>query len=242
MIIDAINIEGLGDNIEEAFVAFEERLRQALSIAQEKDWKINNDMNGNYAGTYAPQKYYVSSVLAFLDEYNLEIDVDDISELEGHAFLQSFDKFSNQINRARTRFKLRKARIDSGQAGTLILIQADFKDEIHKNLDTIRKIVNQNIESQNKKDEIFKKIAALQSEIDRDRTTIDAVFGRAIDLSKVLGEFAENLEPAIQKFERIMTALRNGTDRVPLLPKKERQILLPPKAENKGEMDDEIPF
>ena len=242
MIIDAINIDGLGDNVEEAFVVFEERLRQAMSTAQEQDWKINGDMNGNYIGTYAPQRYYVSSILAFLDEYNFDIDVIDISELTGHSFLENFDKFSNKINRARTRFKLRKASINSGQAGTLISITFSFKDEIHRNLDTIRKIVNQNVQNQNKKDKIFEKIASLQSEIDRDRTTIDAVFGRAIDLSKLLGDAAENLEPAIQKFERIMTALRDGAERVPLLPNKERPKLLPPQEKKGEDLDDSIPF
>lgn len=242
MIIDSINMDGLGDNVEESFIAFEERLREALSVAQERDWKMNTDMNKNYVGTHAPQKYYVSSILAFLDEYDFDIDVVDISELTGHSFLESFDKFSNQINRARTRFKLRKARIDSGQAGTLISILPDFKDEICKNLSTIRKIVNQNIQDQNKKEAIYRKLAALQSEIDRDRTTIDAVFGRALDLSKVLGEMAENLEPAIQKFERIMEALRKGTERVQLLPKKERPKLSPPQEENTKGADDDIPF
>lgn len=241
MIIDAVDIDGLGDNAEEAFILFEERLREGLEKAQMQD-RRREDMNGNYNGSYAPERYYVSSILAFLDEYGLDIDVTDITELDDANFLHHFNKFFNTINYARTRFKLRKSRIDTGQAGTPILIAQSFKDEIHKNLDTIRKIVNQNVQDQNKKDAIFKKVASLQSEIDRDRTTVDAVFSRALDLSKTLGDAAENLEPAVQKFERIMTALREGTERVQLLPKKDRPKLLPPKEEKKVELEDEIPF
>jgi hypothetical protein len=243
MIIDAVDISGLGDNAEEAFVAFEERLRAGLEKAQIEDRRRNEDMNGNYTGSYAPERYYVSSILAFLDEYDLDLKVEDITEVGDPIFLTHFNKFFNTINYARTRFMLRKSRIETGAAGTPILIAPNFKDEIHKNLDTIRKIVNQNVQNENKKDAIFKKIAALQSEIDRNRTTVDAVFSRAIDLSKVLGDVSENLEPAVQKFERVMAALKDGSERIPFLPKKERTKLLPPQEEMKVEdLNDNIPF
>jgi hypothetical protein len=88
-------------------------------------------------------------------------------------------------------------------------------------------------------------MAALQSEIDRCRTTVDAVFGRAIALSKVLYECGENLEPLIQRFERVMAALYRGTDYFPLLPKRERPKLLP-KSESRPklphDLGDDIPF
>lgn len=242
MIIDAVDIEGLGDNPEEAFVVFEERLREGLQKAQIDDRRHNEDRDGYYNGSYSPERYYVSSILAFLDEYNLELEVTDITELDDANFLHHFNKFFNTINYARTRFKLRKSRIETGQAGTPILIEMSFKSAIHQNLETIRKIVNQNIQDNNKKDAIYSKIASLQSEIDRDRTTIDAVFSRAIDVSKVLGEMADQLEPAIQKFERIMAALYGKIDRVQLLPRKERLKLLPSKNEKKEDLDDEIPF
>jgi hypothetical protein len=161
-----------------------------------------------------------------LDEYDLDIYVEDITNHEDDGFIREFNNFFNKINYAKTRFKLRKTRADTGQAGTPIVINPHFRDEIHDHLDTIRKIVNAHINDGNKKDAIYTKIASLQSEIDRVRTTIDAVFSRAIDLGKVLREFGENLEPLVQKFERLMGALYQGADRVPLLPKKERPKLL----------------
>jgi hypothetical protein len=246
MIIDSINIEDLGDNAEEAFVIFEERLRESLWRAKEEDRRLYTKSNGFYEGSYSPERYYVSSILAFLDEYDLhQMDVPDITTVDNDDFLHRFDEFFNKVNYARTRLKLRKARIDTGQGGTPIIIKAQFRDEIHGHLDTIRKIVNAHIRDEGKKDAIYKKISALQSEIDRSRTTVDAVFGRAIALSKVLYECGENLEPLIQRFERVMAALYRGSDCFPLLPKRERPKLLP-KSEGRPklphDLDDDIPF
>lgn len=244
MIIDTIDLSDLPDNVEDAFVVFEERLRRGLETARMNDRRENSDNDGYYRGTYSPERFYVSSVLAFLDENNLDIDVTDISRAEEN-FKTHFDHFFGNINYARTRFALRKKRIANGTAGTPIVVGQDFKTEIHSNLETIRKIVNQNVTNENKKEAIFSKIASLQYEVSSDRTTVDALFARAIDLSEVLGEMGEKLEPAVQKLERVCAALYRGTKRVDLLPVKERPKLLP-KAKDEtnkpSKMDDEIPF
>jgi hypothetical protein len=241
MIIDSVKTEDLSNNLEEAFVVFEQRLRKAFNDSKRADRQENSDNNGNYHGAYAPERYYVSSILAFLDEYNLEIDVDDITELNDDYFMFSFSKFFNKINYAITRFTLRKGRIDSGSAGTQITLGSDYKEEIGKNIAVIRKIVNQEIKDENKKDKIFKIIAALQSEVDRDRTTVDALYSRIIDLSKVVGESAENMEPLVQKIERISNAIREGSNPIKLLTKIDRKQItsLKPKEEN---FSDDIPF
>jgi len=243
MIIDSVDISDLGDNPELAFVTFEQRLRSALELAKQQDARTFYDNDGNYHGTYAPQRYYVSSILAFLDEYDVDVNVDDITEVSHQDFPFLFDNFFNKINYAKTRFALRSMRVESGAAGTPIEIKSDFKMEISKNLDVIRKIVNQQVSDVNKRDAIFKRISQLQLEIDRDRTTLDIVFGRLVDLSKTLGECAENLEPAITKLERISAALTTGTIRVKLLVSKERvkQISAPTKKASEL-LDDEIPF
>jgi hypothetical protein len=243
MIIDAIEIDDLSENSEEAFIVFEERLRAVLMAERDEDRRAYRDGDGYYRGSYSPERYYVSSILAFLDEYDLDIEVADILDLGDQAFINRFDEFFNKINYARTRLKLRKARLCSDQIDTLIIIKPNFRTEIHHNLNTIRKIINGNVSDKNKRDAIYKKIAALQSEIDRDRTTVDAVFGRLIDLSRALSDSAENLEPLVQKIERVAAALWKGADSVPLLSKKERPKLLPtPEGQPINDLDDDIPF
>ena len=139
------------------------------------------------------------------------------------------------------RFNLRKNRTDAGSIGTVIMIASTYKSEIGKLLETIRKIVNQEVHDPKKKDKIFAKIAALQSEVDRDRTTIDALFGQMIDLTKTVGECAENLDPLIDKLERVKKLFWDNSEKVEILPKKERSKLIT-KQEAPAELDDEIPF
>lgn len=242
MIIDSINLNDLPDESEEAFVAFEERLRDILKIEEDQDQKMYRDENGYYAGSYYPQRYYVSSIIAFLDEYNIDMDIEDISSKDNPEFLTYYTEFFNRINYARTRFKLRKKRTLSGQAGTPILINPNFREQIHNLLATIKKIVNAHIQDINKKERIYKKIVGLQSEIDRERTTIDAVFSRAIDISRVIGECAENMEPLVQKVERLFRVLSDAANPLPLLPKKERAKLLPKSDAHSDDLEDDIPF
>lgn len=237
----AIKNLDLSHNSEEAFIAFEKTQKEILEKAKIGD---HNRQYGVYVGAYSYERDYVIAVLAFLDEYDLDIDVTDIRELNDDDFSSNFNRFLSQVSYAIMRFSLRIKRIETGAAGTPIMLAANYKDEIGKNLEIIKKIVNQEVKDENKKDVIFKKIAALQSEIDRDRTTLDAAFGRLIDLSKVVGECAENLEPIVQKIERITSALRDGSERVKLLPKKERpKLISAPKSSPKAdELEDEIPF
>ncbi len=61
MFIDDIDIEDLSDSPEEAFIAFEQKLRSALEVEKQKDYNMNTDHNGNYHGSFTPERYYVSS-------------------------------------------------------------------------------------------------------------------------------------------------------------------------------------
>jgi len=243
MIIDDIDISNLGDNAEEAFITFEKRLRDVLLPEQEKDMQ-QNTYNGDYHGSYAPQRHYVSSVIAFLDEYELEIgeDIIDISKSDNNDFSKAFSDFFGSINYARTRFKLRKEKIATGQVGTPVSISFDYKEEINKMLETIRKIVNQQIDDENKKDSIHKKLSALQLEVNSDKTTLDSLMCKFIDISEAIGECGEKLEPAVSKLERVMAAIYGGAKRTPRLPSKDRQKLLPSTEKKQELMDDEIPF
>lgn len=250
MIFDNLDLEKLPSSAEEAFVSFEKQLRASYEeySQHEREYQGNQDQNGNYCGSYPPERSYVSSVLAFIDEYNLDVDVPDISKLRGNEFIEQFEDFKSKIGYIVLRFTLRKNRIQDGAIGTVVSIASSYKSEIGSLLETIRKIVNQEELDINKKDKIYSKISSLQSEIDREQTTVDALFTRMIDLSSTVGECAEKLEPAISKLERIKKLLWDNTKKVELLPKKNRQNLITKQPENQqfgsspSELEDEIPF
>jgi len=243
MIFDDIDFSTLPANREAAFTEFVRTISEEYSQRLQNDRRTYSDQNGNYEGSYEPERSFVTSILAFLDEYGIESEIADISELSNQEFASHFGKFKSKVEYLTTRFKLRKGRIDAGSIGTLITIESDYKSEIGKLLDTTRKIVNQEVKNINKRDNILSKIASLQSEVDRDQTTVDALFGRMIDLSKTIGESAENLGPLLDKIERVKKLFWDNTKKVEQLPKPDRpKMITQEKSEDKMSDDDEIPF
>ena len=241
MMIEDINLSDLPESIEEAFVVFAKEVNAEYSRQYYHEQDNMYDQNGDYLGTYEPERSYVGHITAFIDEFNLEIDVPDISSFIGHEYKNQFNIFKSKIEYISVRFALRKSRMEQGTLGTLITFQQSYKSEIGELLETIRKIVNQQIQDVNKKDKIFTKIASLQSEVDRDQTTFDAFCQRTLDLSRTIGESADLLESAIAKLERIKKIFWDKSNKVDMLPKKSRQKLLPKEPEV-SEFDDEIPF
>lgn len=239
---DELDFESLSECKEEAFVEFEKIVRLEFEKSSNNDQQFHTDHNGYYDGSYAPEKSYVMAILAYVDEYNLDIDLPDIIELSGPEFENQFGKFKSKVLYFVMRFSLRKNSIKNGSAGTLIMLTSTYKSEVGSLLETIRKIVNQEVKGTNKKDKIFSKIASLQSEVDRDQTTIDALFGRMIDFSKTIEECAENSEQVIGKIERIKKIFWDNSNKVDLLPRKERQKLISQTVEKNDVLEDEIPF
>lgn len=243
VIFDEMDFSKLPAGREEAFTSFVAGISGEFSEKLRNDRASYSDQNGNYEGSFEPERSFVTAILAFLDEYGIEADIADISELSNDDFTMHFGKFKSKVEYLTTRFKLRQHRIGSGSIGTLISIDTDYKSEIGKLLDTARKIVNQEVKDTNKKDNIFKKIASLQSEVDRDQTTVDALFGRMIDLSQTIGAAAENLEPLIVKLDQVKKLLWDKPKKVEQLPKPDRPKQITKKRDDgSNEMGDEIPF
>ena len=158
-------------------------------------------------------------------------------------FAAHFERFKSKVEYLTTRFRLRQHRVASGSIGTLIAIGSNYKSEVAGLLDTIRKIVSQEVKDVHKRDNILSKIASLQSEVDRDQTTVDALFSRMLDLSQTIGKAAENIEPLVKLMERVKKVFWDAPEKVRQLPRPERQKLIrQDKAEQKSDMDDEIPF
>lgn len=239
-----LKLDDLSESSEEAFAQYEQRAREAYEEQIQNDRQYHADHNGNYEGLFAPERSYVTAILAFLDEYSIESNIEDISELDNEDFYKQFGRFKSKVEYISTRFNLRKNRLDNGSLGTAITLEQSYKSEVGSHLEKIRKIINQEVSEGAKKEKIFKKINALQSEVDRDMTTIDAAFGRMLDLSRVIGECGDNVKPAIDQLERIKKIFWDNSGKVDSLPKPKRPKALP-KAGSETDsrnQDDEIPF
>ena len=227
---------------EEAFIYIEERIRAKFRQDSRNDRETYVDQDGRYDGHFEPDRTYVSNILAILDEFGIEIGVPDITDfsIDDHIqFEKEFMSFVQRINYAITRFKVRNARMEDGSAGTAVIIQSNYKIEIGSLLATIRKIINQEVQDVKKRDKIFSKIASLQLEIDRDQTTIDSLFKAGLDLTKTVGECANNLDPLIEKLKQLKQLLWDNSGQLESLPQPTRPKLIESQSD---ELDDEIPF
>lgn len=235
-------IDDLPASSEEAFAKFEARAREHYEGSVPNDRSYNTDQHDNYHGSYEPERSYVTAILAFLDEYSIDAEIEDISELGNEDFFVNFGRFKSKVQYISTRFALRGNRITSGSIGTTLQITRNYKSEVGSLLERIRKIINQKVSDGAKKDKIFTKIASLQSEVDRDITTVDAVFGRMMDLSKLLGEAGANIKPAVDQLEKIKKIFWDNSEKVDTLPKPDRPKMLPKADAPSPNLDDEIPF
>ena len=231
---DELNFDNLPECNEEAFVEFEKKIRSAYEQNVDNDYRTYSDMNGNYEGNYTPQRTYSMAILAFIDEFDL--DLPKIEGVSDSDFQHYFREFQSKISYYAMRYSLRR-RIKNNSAGTVITITSEYKLEIGKLLDTIRKIVNLEITDTNKKDIVFSKIASLQSEIDREKTTIDTIFGRMIDLSSTIGECGEKLGPAIPTLDRIKKIFWTFLPKDKLLKAQNEQKFISQKTEDNEEID-----
>jgi hypothetical protein len=237
--------DDLPENPEEAFVVFESLKRSVLARAHQADCDQNYIKTGDseyYAGNYRPERDYLSAIMAFIDEYEIDISIENLSYYDDNTFFREFQIVLDKINHTVERYKLRRKRGLISSA-TPAFIAYSSKDEIHNLLNKIRKIVNQEIVDESHKESLFKKINDLAQEVDKDRTTFDAIMSRCVDFSKAMGEIAENLEPVADLLERILRLITAGCEKIKLPKRQEPQALpAPDQVSSKCYDEEEIPF
>lgn len=234
-IISDNELADLPDDDELAFVVYEQRLRtRTRDLALEEE-------GSNL------ERQYINHLLAFIDLYNLGVDVDSDVPWDNVDFWTWYHRFANKIDYHTLEIRLANARSSGTGITTAISFSLDYKIEIQKLLNKIKKVVNTTDLTEDKKDAIYEKIAALQLEVDRTRTRFDALFSRWLDFTNVVGESAENLEPLAKVIERLLRTFgraKADNDRGELPPPPEPEKLPAPDGGDVGggDLDDDIPF
>lgn len=136
-----------------------------------------------------------------------------------------------------------------------IALSLDFKAQIGGHLTAIRNIVGDADLPESKRDAIYRRISRLQEEVDRDRTRTEAIMALWLDVTSAIGKGAQNLDPAIDRLQRIMGAFakaRDENEQKALPSPQERKRIAAPTGETEAsaakgweppaDLDDEIPF
>lgn len=181
---------------------------------------------------------YISRVLAVIEELHLESQVSgrSIPSIEDVNFSTYVD-FSKDVEHYRTMLQIRHAR---RRKEFSVALDTPTKLKLRHLLTQIKETIDKLDISESKKEALFSKIAALESEINRDRTRFDAVAALWIEGCEKLGEGVEKLEPLrklINSLGNLLGAAKKEEEALRLPAPKTPKQIEPPKA-----LDDDIPF
>jgi hypothetical protein len=229
----------LPDDPDEAFVELEEIARshyrdECATLGEDESYI---PMKHRYMSTVLPAvHFYKIDALAFWDRPNEKTRYQH----------DHYDKFMDDVDYCVSDLKLR---IVTRSRQHSVALDADAKSKLRQMLNHIRETVDKLDISVAKKEALFKRINALQDEIDRDRTRYQAFAALMIEVCDDAGKAAKRLEPVVRLVERVGNALgiaKRAEDAQPKLPPhNEPKKLEPPKLKKNGfdkALDDEIPF
>jgi hypothetical protein len=228
-------LDELSDDDETAFVQYEAIVRKSF----EENVHQNN---------WNAERAYVTHILAFVDTRSIDLDLPRNPPGQDGDFSYWFDAFLRAVDYYKTSLRLRLA-ARKKQHVTVLTLSLDFKTQIGGHLTAMRKIVAEAQHlSGSKRDALIRRINNLQLEVDRDRTRTEAATALWLELTSAISKGAQNLDPAIDRLERIIKVLslakdENETKSITAPP--ERKRLSPPKSPESrkdDKSDEEIPF
>src|ERR1700730_2654735 len=222
-----------GDLPEDPELAF---LRLEAHFKEEGENKLARANEGERTDVYCI--HYISKVLACITALGIENEFSMKSVASvGDVDYSTYLNFSNQVEHYKTKLQIRHARRRNEYS---VALDTPTKMKLRRLLTQIKETIDKLDVSPSKKEALFAKVAALESEIDRGRTRFDALAALWVEVCEKVGEGIEKLEPLrklIDSVGRLIGAAKKEeeTHRLPA-PKPPKQIA-PPK-----ESDDDIPF
>jgi hypothetical protein len=223
-----------------AFVQLIEMLNSKMRSVDDDDWHVQAHQ-------------YVNVVLGFLDSTDLDANL--VACMDRHVrgdFSEWFVTFRNSVNYVQAR--LRFMPLNRGGVGYVpiaIAINQAYREEIHENLEKVRKAVAAMELEDRKRDTIFRKLRALQLEVDKSKTRIDAAMDLMLELTDTMGDAAENLKPVaglMERFRKLWAAAQGESESaLPGAHSEQKRITGPMTrdaipAGKPRDLDDDIPF
>lgn len=226
-------IAALPDEPEMRLVALERIVRARYETACE--------MLGDNESAVGLQRRYMSVILPAARHYGISA----LSSWERPNPIkdgwQTYEQFIADVDYCIMALRLRN--IEQANVHSVAL-DAPAKAKLQHLIEQVRETVNKLDISVAKKDALYKRINALQDEIDRNRTRYQAFAALMIEACDDAGEAAKRLEPVVRLVERVGSALgiaKRTEDTQPKLPPREERKRLDPPKRKKVDLED-IPF
>lgn len=232
-------LQSLPDNPDEALAALYKLLKEDIERYQDEADTYNQRFD-----KAEQQRALLTAVFAFIDAHEINLELDRGIPSDPNTFASYYREAATNIEYyiAKTSFE-RAARIKSGVAAAYLLSPA-LKIEIHHYITQIRAIIAETDLSDTKRAALVVKLNAFATEVDRDKTRIEALASAIVWTRKEAVTGAKGLEPVLEKLEKVFNAFTKATEWVRLpAPDSKRQLPPPPKRITyKRDLDDDVPF
>lgn len=233
------DLENIPDDPEYAFVVLEEKLRSRTADALD-------DPNGN------AQQYhmltYITKTLALKDGLDLSILSDWSVPARDADIFSAYSEFSQEVDRYTTLIRVRRARRIKKYS---IPLDGTAKAKLRHWLNQIKEFVDKLDVSEDRRQSLYNKISALDADINRNRTPIEAFASLWLGFCDKTGEGFEKLEPVrkwVDSIAELLGKLQGDEEKKnpQLPPPSHNKQIEPPKRQitnvKKDDLDDEIPF
>jgi hypothetical protein len=235
--------DDIPDDPELAFLHLEKLFRDDCARA-------TSSFEGNSTEDYLR---YMSRTLAARTELGLKVLENWSTPAAPNFSIELYQNFLSDVEHYRTILEIRHSRRNKGLT---VRFDAAAKSKLRHHLTQIREFIDKLELDDWKRDDLYRAITALESEIDRERSRLGVVGDFMIAAGTILGDAAEKAEPARRWVDSIARLIWGAQiqERTQSLPRAEKQRQIPPPAKQisqpkkeaiKGRssnLDDEIPF
>lgn len=175
----------LPDDPEAAFVILEQEFRS------EYQGEIEKADNNSWADE--ARLKYAGQVRAALEELSIDFEFYLPEFTDGQMDYNRFQTFRRDIESLATKIRIRTAR---ARVQNSVRLDPNTKSKLRQLLEKIKETILELDESDSKREALLRKVAALEAEINRDRTRFEVAAALWIGLCEKTGEGLEKLEPA----------------------------------------------
>ncbi|MCK2054753.1 hypothetical protein [Methylobacterium sp. 37f] len=231
----------LPDNSEEAFAVLHKRKMKEVELAYEE----------NRGGRWM-ERAYVDCMISFDDVHGLDI-LSDLKNppIEDRDFDPYFANFRRHCEMTAMKVLMEAARRTKSGVNTVVSLSHPSKAAIHRLIGEIRvQIYAINI-SDELRHSLLAKLNAFAAEVDKDKTSTQALYAGMIEASRAIREASDELQPVFDRLDRISKWIEKA-DKIAdkLLPWRDRRQIEKPQARiedkrsSRGSpaFDDDVPF
>jgi hypothetical protein len=242
-------LANLPDDPELAFVHLEKKFREEMNANLER--ADNSQSNSLTAAAYTQ---YINHTIAIAKELGLEILQEWQTDFSENTYYRQ-QQFVADVDHYLIRIQIRHTRRTKGYS---VAFDHPTKAKIRHHLSQIKDTVDRLEIPQTKKEALYAKIGALESEVDRDRTRFDVYSALLLEAATTTGKAARKLKPLMKLLQPITVLFANAKEdentQLRLPPPETLKRLEPPQLKLAApepepeprtpinDLDDDIPF